>query len=62
MARPIEPTPPVTGQDAIRLVESLRNRASNEEIQDLRKSTQQYFQRMEERNAKHRHQILKKTS
>lgn len=60
MARPIEPTPPVIGQDALQLLESLKNRASDEEVQSLYQSTQQYFKQMEERNAEHRHEILKK--
>lgn len=32
MARPIEPTDPIFGQDAVRLLESLKDRASDEEI------------------------------
>lgn len=32
MARPIEPTDPLFGQDAVRLLEDLKNRASDEEI------------------------------
>jgi len=60
MALPIEPTPPVTGQDAVRLLESLKNLASDEEIQRRQKAAKRSLALMRERSAKHFHEILKK--
>lgn len=59
MAHPIEPTPPLFGQDARNLLESLKNVAPIEEIARRKETAKQYFADMAARNAIHTHKILK---
>jgi hypothetical protein len=60
MAIPIEPTDPIFGEDAIRLLESLKDRASDEEIRRRCKSAKRALRAMKKASNAYIKNFIKK--
>ncbi len=58
MARPIEPTYPIFGQDAVRLLESLKDRASDEEIRRRCKAAKKALRAMKKASKEYTKQYM----